>query len=125
MFKPGKIEMLIGAKKRGDLPTFREVDAMIDSELGIAFHPIPRGTVLYRRCKGGFMYTRCQSGGAIPVYPAPADAETAALFATTIAKVTVGGLDALSWDERNELAQAWAKNKAGNWAEVLPEEAVI
>jgi hypothetical protein len=71
------------------------------------------------------MYRGLKTGGAIPVYPAPADVETAALFATTIANVTTEGIQGLSWDERNELAQAWKNNKAGNWAEVLPEEAVI
>jgi hypothetical protein len=71
------------------------------------------------------MYRLLATGGAIPVYPAPADVETAAMFATTIAKITTDGLQGLSWDERNELARAWKKNKAGNWLEVLPEEAVI
>jgi hypothetical protein len=116
MFKAGKVTIRAYA---------HEIEALVDEQLGIAFHPIPRGTVLYLRCKGGYMYRGLKTGGAIPVYPAPADAETAALFATTIAKVTVGGLDALSWDERNELAQYWANNGAGKWIVVLTEEAVI
>jgi hypothetical protein len=118
MFKAGKITIRIAGKERS-------IDAMVNEQQGIAFHPIPNDTVFYLRCRGGFMYTRLKTGGAIPVYPAPGDAETASLFATTIAMITTDGLQGLSWDERNELAQYWKNNGAGSWVIVLPEEAVI
>ena len=107
MFVQKRIQMLVSTNHG---PIYRHVDGYADETLGVATHPVPERTVLYRRCPAGWMYTTLKRGTSIQVSPMPADRETAVMFAEQMAS--------RGWDEPIELATYWMEHGIGQW--VMP-----
>jgi hypothetical protein len=88
------------------------VDAMVHEQTGMAYHRVPRGTVLYEQLPGCYMVSDLH-GNAVTCNPLPDDDRTARLVIEAVA--------ASPGENTQALIERLVIGNHGNW-QYLPEE---